>query len=95
MFRSKCSPPIRLQDFLKFNISNHLKYNAHFLHVVGDSWFKLYNIFWVWSGMLSHAMFTELKRCQYLQKMLGCFICLLHVVTYPWKLQRYHVVLVG
>ena len=40
-------------------------------------------------------MFSEITKCQYLQKGLSYFVYLLHVVTHSWKLQCYYAVMVG
>ena len=49
-------------------------------------------------GLFRHAQacprFPKIKQ-QYLREGLSYFVCLLHVVTHQWKLQCYHVVLVG
>ena len=50
-------------------------------------------------GLVRHARacprFSKITKQQYLRKGLSYFVYLLHVVTHPWKLQCYHVVLVG
>ena len=50
-------------------------------------------------GLVRHAptcpMFCIITNCQYPEKGLSNFFYLLHAVTHPWKLQCYHVVLVG
>ena len=49
-------------------------------------------------GLVRHARacprFSKIKQ-QYHWEELSCFIYFLHVVTDPWKLQCYHVILVG
>ena len=58
---------------------------------------KLCNISWGWSSIHSRACHHSPKqqKCEYLWQGWSYFICLLHVVTYPWKWQCYHVALVG
>ena len=50
-------------------------------------------------GLVRHARacprFSKITKQQYLWEGLSCFVYLVHVVTHPWKLQCYHVVLVG
>ena len=50
-------------------------------------------------GLVRHARacprFSKITKQQYLWEGLSYFVYLLHVVTHPWKLQCYHVVLVG
>ena len=49
-------------------------------------------------GLVRHARacprFSKITKQQYLWEGLSYFVYLLHVVTHPWKLQCYHVVLV-
>ena len=50
-------------------------------------------------GLVRHARacprFSKITKQQYLWEGLSYFVYLLHVVTHSWKLQCYHVVLVG
>ena len=50
-------------------------------------------------GLVRHVRacprFSKITKQQYHWEELSCFIYFLHVVTDPWKLQCYHVILVG
>ena len=50
-------------------------------------------------GSVRHAracpVFSKITKQQYLLKGLSYFVYLLHVVTHPWKVQCYHVILFG
>ena len=56
---------------------------------------KSCNICWVWSGIPLHAQHCSKNNMPMLQKGLSYFDYLLHAVTHPWKLQRYHAVWYG
>ena len=74
-------------------LKNYLRYDVLFLHVV-----KSRNVCWVWSGMPGHVQDSpnnKITKPQYLWEGLSYFVYLLHVVTHSWKVQCYHVVLVG
>ena len=53
---------------------------------------KSCNICWVWSGMPN---VLQNNKAPISLGRVELFCYLLHVVTHPWKLQYYHVVLVG
>ena len=100
-YRPKCSRPIRLQDFLSFNILQtvwSLKFIFCMSLDIHGSFSKIM-YYLLGLGLVRYARacptFSKMTKRQYIWEGLGYFSYLVYVVTHPWKLQCYSVVLVG